>query len=176
MAPRLRVTQLTSSFGARLRFNAAACNPTRAGTAPGRDRAQQTRTHGRALSECDGIGYGTMPYAGQRRDRSRERSRSHDASRGGGEIDRLARFAVSPALEPIGNVVGQRTLLIVTAVMGAFGGPKQVLRYLARYTHRVAISNRRLIAADETGVTFKYKDYRGPPCDTGLTRADDVIE
>ena len=46
-----------------------------------------------------------------------------------------------------------------------FGGPKQVLRYLARYTHRVAISNRRLIAADETGVTFKYKDYRieGPP-------------
>jgi Zn finger protein HypA/HybF involved in hydrogenase expression len=41
-----------------------------------------------------------------------------------------------------------------------FGGPKQVLRYLARYTHRVAISNRRLIAADETGVTFKYKDYR----------------
>jgi hypothetical protein len=46
-----------------------------------------------------------------------------------------------------------------------FGGPKQVLRYLARYTHRVAISNRRLIAADETGVTFNYKDYRieGPP-------------
>jgi Putative transposase len=35
-----------------------------------------------------------------------------------------------------------------------------VLRYLARYTHRVAISNRRLIAADEKGVTFKYKDYR----------------
>jgi hypothetical protein len=46
-----------------------------------------------------------------------------------------------------------------------FGGPKQVLRYLARYTHRVAIANRRLIAADETAVTFKYKDYRieGPP-------------
>jgi hypothetical protein len=41
-----------------------------------------------------------------------------------------------------------------------FRGPKQVLRYLARYTHRVAISNRRLIAADETGVAFKYKDYR----------------
>jgi hypothetical protein len=35
-----------------------------------------------------------------------------------------------------------------------------VLAYLARYTHRVAISNRRLIAYDETGVTFKYKDYR----------------
>jgi Putative transposase len=35
-----------------------------------------------------------------------------------------------------------------------------VLRYLARYTHRVAISNRRLIACDEKGVTFKWKDYR----------------
>jgi hypothetical protein len=41
-----------------------------------------------------------------------------------------------------------------------FAGPKQVLAYLARYTHRVAISNSRLIGADETGVTFKYKDYR----------------
>ena len=41
-----------------------------------------------------------------------------------------------------------------------FGGPKQVLRYLARYTHRVAISNRRLIACDDRGVTFKWKDYR----------------
>ena len=41
-----------------------------------------------------------------------------------------------------------------------FGGPKEVLRYLARYTHRVAISNRRLIACDQKGVTFKWKDYR----------------
>jgi len=41
-----------------------------------------------------------------------------------------------------------------------FAGPKQVLRYLSRYTHRVAISNRRLISADENGVTFRYKDYR----------------
>ena len=41
-----------------------------------------------------------------------------------------------------------------------FRGPEQVLRYLARYTHRVAISNRRLIACDEKGVTFKWKDYR----------------
>jgi hypothetical protein len=41
-----------------------------------------------------------------------------------------------------------------------FGGPKQVLRYLARYTHRVAISNRRLVACDDKGVTFKWKDYR----------------
>ena len=41
-----------------------------------------------------------------------------------------------------------------------FSGPKTVLAYLSRYTHRVAISNRRLIAADKKSVTFKYKDYR----------------
>jgi Putative transposase/Transposase zinc-binding domain len=41
-----------------------------------------------------------------------------------------------------------------------FGGPQAVLAYLSRYTHRVAISNRRLISADESGVTFKWKDYR----------------
>jgi Putative transposase len=41
-----------------------------------------------------------------------------------------------------------------------FGGPKDVLRYLARYTHRVAISNNRLIALDDNSVTFKWKDYR----------------
>ena len=41
-----------------------------------------------------------------------------------------------------------------------FGGPQEVLRYLARYTHRVAISNRRLMACNEKGVTFKWKDYR----------------
>jgi len=41
-----------------------------------------------------------------------------------------------------------------------FGGPEAVLAYLSRYTHRVAISNRRLISLDESGVTFRYKDYR----------------
>jgi hypothetical protein len=41
-----------------------------------------------------------------------------------------------------------------------FGGPEAVLAYLSRYTHRVAISNRRLIACDHRGVTFRYKDYR----------------
>jgi len=40
-----------------------------------------------------------------------------------------------------------------------FGGPEQVLRYLARYTHRVAISNRRLISFDDGNVTFRWKDY-----------------
>ena len=41
-----------------------------------------------------------------------------------------------------------------------FAGPTQVLRYLSRYTHRIAISNGRLMSADHDGVTFKYKDYR----------------
>jgi len=41
-----------------------------------------------------------------------------------------------------------------------FGGPEAVLAYLSRYTHRVAISNHRLVALDEAGVTFRHKDYR----------------
>jgi hypothetical protein len=47
-----------------------------------------------------------------------------------------------------------------------FAGPKAVLAYLSRYTHRVAIANSRLIAFDERGVTFHWKDYR----DKGRTR------
>ena len=41
-----------------------------------------------------------------------------------------------------------------------FAGPQAVLAYLSRYTHRVAISNSRLVAMDERGVSFKWKDYR----------------
>ncbi len=43
-----------------------------------------------------------------------------------------------------------------------FAGPQAVLAYLSRYTHRVAIANSRLIAFDHKGVTFRWKDYRGP--------------
>jgi len=52
-----------------------------------------------------------------------------------------------------------------------FAGPKAVLAYLSRYTHRVAISNSRLIAADADSVTFKVKDYRvqGPGRYTTMT-------
>ena len=52
-----------------------------------------------------------------------------------------------------------------------FAGPKAVLAYLSRYTHRVAISNGRLIATDATSVTFKVKDYRieGPGRYTTMT-------
>jgi len=41
-----------------------------------------------------------------------------------------------------------------------FGGPEAVLAYLSRYTHRVAISNSRLISADANTVAFQWKDYR----------------
>ena len=52
-----------------------------------------------------------------------------------------------------------------------FAGPQAVLGYLSRYTHRVAISNSRLIAADANSVTFKVKDYRieGPGRYTSMT-------
>jgi hypothetical protein len=43
-----------------------------------------------------------------------------------------------------------------------FGGPERVLRYLARYTHRVAISNHRLLRFEDGRVTFRYRDYADP--------------
>ena len=46
-----------------------------------------------------------------------------------------------------------------------FGGPEAVLAYLSRYTHRVAIGNSRLIACDDSSVTFKWKDYRANECE-----------
>jgi hypothetical protein len=45
-----------------------------------------------------------------------------------------------------------------------FAGPAAVLAYLSRYTHRVAIANSRLVALDERGVTFRWKDYRATGC------------
>src|SRR5271170_3208262 len=55
-----------------------------------------------------------------------------------------------------------------------FAGPEQVLRYLSRYTHRIAISNRRLVSADEKGVTFKYK--AGSPGARAWRRADEFAD
>ena len=53
-----------------------------------------------------------------------------------------------------------RTCEWVVYAKRPFAGPAAVLAYLSRYTHRVAISNSRLLALDERGVTFRYKDYR----------------
>ena len=57
-------------------------------------------------------------------------------------------------LEPLGKAEW------VVYAKEPFAGPEAVLAYLSRYTHRVAISNRRLVSADERGVTFRWKDYR----------------
>jgi hypothetical protein len=53
-----------------------------------------------------------------------------------------------------------RTSEWVVYTKNPFAGPEQVLRYLSRYTHRVAISNRRLVSVDDNGVAFRWKDYR----------------
>jgi hypothetical protein len=67
----------------------------------------------------------------------------------------------------------QRRVEWVVYAKAPFAGAKAVLAYLARYTHRIAISNRRLICADATGVTFTVKNYRveGPGRYTTMTLA-----
>ena len=72
-----------------------------------------------------------------------------------GDLAPLAdKSAFDAALAPL-----RRSAWVVYAKR-PFAGPQAVLAYLARYTHRVAISNSRLITLDEAGVTFKWKDYR----------------
>ncbi len=72
-----------------------------------------------------------------------------------GELDSLRhRQAFAAHLAPLG-----RKNWFVYA-KPPFAGPEAVLAYLARYTHRVAISNSRLLDLDERGVSFRYKDYR----------------
>jgi hypothetical protein len=71
-----------------------------------------------------------------------------------GEMAGLARPAVFEAL-----CRRARRIKWVVFVKRPFGGPQHVLKYLARYTHRVAISNRRLLSMENGRVTFVYKDY-----------------
>ena len=57
-----------------------------------------------------------------------------------------------------------------------FGGPEQVLRYLGRYTHRVAISNHRLLSFDDNNVTFRWRDYaHGNKQKTMMVSANEFI-
>ena len=65
-----------------------------------------------------------------------------------------------PSISVAGGLAPLRNKKWVVYAKPPFAGPEAVLAYLSRYTHRVAISNRRLISLDETGVTFRYKDYR----------------
>jgi hypothetical protein len=70
----------------------------------------------------------------------------------------LVRFADKAAF--LAYLAPLRKINWVVYAKDPFAGPEQVLRYLSRYTHRIAISNRRLVSADEKSVAFKYKDYR----------------
>jgi hypothetical protein len=54
-----------------------------------------------------------------------------------------------------------------------FGGPAQVLEYLGRYTHRVAIANQRLLSLDHAAVTLQWKDDRPPECPKQMRLATD---
>src|SRR5580658_11214990 len=75
------------------------------------------------------------------------------------------RRALTAALAPLRRTEG------VVYAKRPFAGPAAVLAYLSRYTHRVAISNSRLIASDDHSVTFRWKDYRArgeAPGSTGI--------
>jgi hypothetical protein len=72
-----------------------------------------------------------------------------------GELAGLAdQSAFAAALAPL------RKAEWVVYAKRPFAGPEAVLAYLSRYTHRVAISNSRLVSLDDSGVTFRWKDYR----------------
>jgi hypothetical protein len=81
-------------------------------------------------------------------------------------IDLLKRSHAKRALVGITDVAQLERLLDssvrndwVVYAKKPFGGPEQVLKYLARYTHRIAISNTRLVAMDDQTVSFRWKDY-----------------
>jgi hypothetical protein len=81
-------------------------------------------------------------------------------------IDRLKRAWVAGKLHGIENDSAFVRLIDasvkhdwVVYAKPPFGGPEQVLKYLSRYTHRIAISNRRLISMNDQTVTFRWKDY-----------------
>ena len=88
-------------------------------------------------------------------------------------LERLTTFHRTGALRFFGELAGLdhtdafsaylaplRKINWVVYAKPPFGGPEAVLAYLSRYTHRVAISNSRLVSADATTVTFKWKNYR----------------
>jgi len=83
-----------------------------------------------------------------------------------GEQFARGRLALSGAIAAPGEPRAQRALFSalrakswVVYAKRPFAGPEQVLQYLGRYTHRVAISNERLVAFDAGSVRFRYKDY-----------------
>ncbi len=77
-----------------------------------------------------------------------------------GELEfhgKLASLAQPAAFEHLLNISARQDWVVYAKP--PFGGPAQVLKYLARYTHRVAISSQRLIDLQDSRVRFRYKDY-----------------
>jgi hypothetical protein len=70
---------------------------------------------------------------------------------------RLAALAEGPAFVAWLTALAEREWVVYSKP--PFAGPEVVLKYLARYTHRICVSNHRLVSLTEEGVTFRYKDY-----------------
>jgi hypothetical protein len=93
------------------------------------------------------------------------------------------RLSFPGALQPLGTAIAFRTFLRslyrqawVVYAKPPFGSPAHVLHYLARYTHRVAISNHRLVAMTNDTVSFRWKDYRhGSQVRTLTITAEDFL-
>ncbi len=90
------------------------------------------------------------------------------------EAHRAGKLAFHGDLAPLADPAAFAALLAplrrsewVVYAKRPFAGPEAVLAYLSRYTHRVAIANSRLLALDERGVTFRWKDYRARDGATG---------
>ena len=76
------------------------------------------------------------------------------------EAERKGKFARLPkTVLPHAAIEGAWAQEWIAYVKQPFGGPRQVLRYLARYTHRVAISNGRIVSFQDNKVTFRWRDY-----------------
>lgn len=76
------------------------------------------------------------------------------------EAEREGQFARLPkTVLPHAAIEGAWAQKWIAYVKQPFGGPRQVLRYLARYTHRVAISNRRIVSFQDNTVIFRWRDY-----------------
>ena len=86
-----------------------------------------------------------------------EQAHAHGQLQFYGALERLRHpAAFRQYLEPL------RHLKWVVYAKPPFGGPRQVIEYLGRYTHRVALSNHRLLAVENGRVSFRWKDYRDP--------------
>ena len=78
-----------------------------------------------------------------------------------GELDFFGDLASLTKLPAFRRTIAEsRRIKWVVYAKPPFGGPQQVLTYLARYTHRIAIANSRLVSMNDSTVTFRWRDYR----------------